>query len=372
MGSKTVPSTPPSHALKVAAAVTFGLVAALALGEIGLRVVEATWEAAAPKGVVRSAQGVVLSPKELHRQTPAGKRIRPNLDVLVQRHPVSGRDVRIRTNSLGIRGPEIPSRSADEFRILVLGDSITFADYAEEHETYPAYLEQRLRASHSRQFIRVINAGGANLGTIAEAALLAELAPVIHPDLVLVGFYLNDSEGQVGYPDVLRLPSWLRWSRLVQRVVMSWAHYRHRTYVARTYDWTPAFLERRWLFDREAYEQLISRAGADWGAAWREESWSRVEAGFRRMLALGQQYGFRVAVAAFPVRMQVESQIWDNRPQQRLKLLADQLEMPFLDLLPILRVSANRNFYDHCHLTPIGNALVAVHLANFVLTIAED
>jgi hypothetical protein len=30
----------------------------LALGEIGLRMVEATWEAAAPKGVVRSAQGV--------------------------------------------------------------------------------------------------------------------------------------------------------------------------------------------------------------------------------------------------------------------------------------------------------------------------
>ena len=72
-------ASPPPHALKVAAAVTFGLVAAVALGEIGLRVVEATWEAAAPRGVVRSAQGVVLSPKELHTQTPAGKRIRPNL-----------------------------------------------------------------------------------------------------------------------------------------------------------------------------------------------------------------------------------------------------------------------------------------------------
>ena len=367
-----MPSTPPTHALKLAAAVTFGLVAALALGEIGLRVVEAAWEAAVPKGVVRSAQGVVLSPKELHRPTPAGKRIRPNLDVLVQRHLVSGRDVHVRTNSLGIRGPEIPPKSADEFRILVLGDSITFADYVEEDETYPAYLEQRLRASHSRQSIRVINAGGPNIGTIEEAELLAELAPAVHPDLVLVGFYLNDSRVQVGYPDVLRLPSWLRWSRLVQRVVMSWAYYRHRTHAGRTYDWARAFLERRWLSDRAAYEQLISFAEADWGAAWREESWPLVEAGFRRMLMLGQRYGFRVAMAAFPVRVQVESQIWDNRPQQRLKLLADQLGIPLLDLLPILRASANRNFYDHCHLTPTGNALVGVHLAGFVRTIAKD
>ena len=69
---------------------------------------------------------------------------------------------------------------------------------------------------------------------------------------------------------------------------------------------------------------------------------------------------------------EVESEIWDDRPQQRLKPLADQLEMPFLDLLPILRASANGNFYDHCHLTPTGNALVAVHLAKFVRTIAED
>ena len=52
----------------------------LAIAEIALRAVEATWHSAAPTGVVDS-------PKALRSRTSAGKLITPNLDVVVRRHP---------------------------------------------------------------------------------------------------------------------------------------------------------------------------------------------------------------------------------------------------------------------------------------------
>ena len=351
--------------LTLAGLVVLGLVAALALGEIGLRVIEAAPRAAAPRGVVTSS-------KALRQKTAAGKRITPNLDVIVQRHPISGRDVRVRTNSLGLRGAEIPPKAAGEFRILVLGDSITFGDYVDESETYPAYLEASLRAAEPRRSIRVVNGGTPNVGTEDEAALLAELAPAVRPDLVLVGFYLNDSAGQVGYPEAFRIPRWLHWSRLAQRVVVDWARYRHRVRFGSRYAWVPIFQERRWVADRDAYERLVSLAAPDWGAAWREDSWSSVEKGFQAMLSLGERYQFRVAVAVFPVSVQLESRVADDRPQQQLKLLADRLGIRSVDLLPALRTSADRLFYDHCHLTPEGNLLVAERLTSFVRAIAAE
>jgi len=61
------------------------------------------------------------------------------------------------------------------------------------------------------------------VGTHEEAALLEEVASLVRPDLVLVGFYLNDGLGPVPYPDEIRLPVWIGWSRLADRASSVWA-----------------------------------------------------------------------------------------------------------------------------------------------------
>ena len=345
--------------LAISALVVLGAVAALGLSEIGLRIFEAT-SFGAPKGTV-------ASPKALHQQTANGKRITPNLDIVIHRHPTSLRDIRVRTNSLGLRGPEVPPHVPGELRILVLGDSITFGDYVDEDETYPVALERRLQAALPARTVRVINAGGPNVGTQDEAALLGELAPAIRPDLVLVGFYLNDGLGQVPYPDRIEIPSWLKWSRLAQRVTTEWARDRQRARVGTHYVWVYDFVSRKWVTDQIAYDHLVAMAKDDWGAAWREESWAPVEEGLRQMLALGQRYGFRLAVAAFPVSIQVESLHGDDYPQRRIRALAGSLQIAFADMLPALRAAHQPHlFYDQCHLTPAGNAIVADQLVGLV------
>ena len=76
-------------------------------------------------------------------------------EVVIERHPTSQRRTRVRTNDLGLRGPAVPAREVGELRILVLGDSITFGDYVDEHETYPAELERRLKAAMPARVVRV-------------------------------------------------------------------------------------------------------------------------------------------------------------------------------------------------------------------------
>ena len=72
----------------------------------------------------------------LVRYTSRGRRLVPNSRVIIRNHRISGRDVTMEVNSLGFRDGELPAvKSAEELRILVLGDSITWASYLPAEET---------------------------------------------------------------------------------------------------------------------------------------------------------------------------------------------------------------------------------------------
>ena len=72
-------------------------------------------------------------------------RLKRNVNLLIKNHQLSHMDVEISTNSLGLRYEELEKKTADHFRILVLGDSITLGDYVPYEETYPAFLEYYLK-----------------------------------------------------------------------------------------------------------------------------------------------------------------------------------------------------------------------------------
>ena len=55
-------------------------------------------------------------------------------------------DTRVTTNPQGLREPRFVEREhPDTFRIVVIGDSITFGQGVNDHETYPRRLEVKLR-----------------------------------------------------------------------------------------------------------------------------------------------------------------------------------------------------------------------------------
>jgi lysophospholipase L1-like esterase len=101
-------------------------------------------------------------------------------------------------NSRGLRDREIPhTRAPGEFRILCLGDSFTWGQMVARDEAFPKVIERALSASATpERSFTVINAGSLGSTTVDEAMWLAREGVRYHPDIVVVGFFLNDPESR--------------------------------------------------------------------------------------------------------------------------------------------------------------------------------
>lgn len=104
----------------------------------------------------------------------------------------SGDVVEVRTNSLGLRGPE-PSlfKPDDVCRIIVLGDETILAPEIPEDEHFCALLQRELQ-QHTRIRVEVINAGIPGHCPLSEYLLFKQHLMNLKPDLVLLHFDWSD------------------------------------------------------------------------------------------------------------------------------------------------------------------------------------
>ncbi len=80
-------------------------------------------------------------------------------------------------------------------RVLAVGDSFVFGFGVESAGgTYPALLEEALSTGPRAVPCEVLNAGRPGADSHREFAVLRELVPEVRPDLVLIGYYVNDCE----------------------------------------------------------------------------------------------------------------------------------------------------------------------------------
>jgi lysophospholipase L1-like esterase len=99
----------------------------------------------------------------------------------------SSEQVRVTTNSLGLRGPELN----DDPRIMMLGDSFTFGVYVGDDENFPALLQQRLQKNGYKY--QVVNAGYAGgFETDQQYVWLKRNIDTIHPRLVVLDVFLGN------------------------------------------------------------------------------------------------------------------------------------------------------------------------------------
>jgi hypothetical protein len=95
------------------------------------------------------------------------------------------RPYHVQTNADGLRNTD--DVAAQSRRILVVGSSFTFGPYVPNEETWPGWLEAKLRTIATSDRIQVLNAGvaGYRLNDIVE--LLRDKALGVRPDLVVLG-----------------------------------------------------------------------------------------------------------------------------------------------------------------------------------------
>ncbi len=80
------------------------------------------------------------------------------------------------------------------FRIMVLGDSFTWGAGLAESEMYSNRLDSMLKEHFKTQNIEVVNCALAGSPTVKERDVLRQLKDTVQPDLILVGFCLNDPQ----------------------------------------------------------------------------------------------------------------------------------------------------------------------------------
>ena len=147
-----------------------------------------------------------------------------NRDLLYEMKPsfaAEEQGMRIRTNSEGMRDREFErAKPPGTVRIAVLGDSVTMGYLLPSYlETYPKILEAMLNYDGRRRY-EVLNYGVTGYNSAQEQIVLEEKVLKAAPDVVLVGFCLNDATYTDGFAELARQTApWSLGARLHSRVL---------------------------------------------------------------------------------------------------------------------------------------------------------
>lgn len=101
----------------------------------------------------------------------------------------------VRNNQYGFRERNFESpKPADVYRIMVLGDSLTWGAGLAVEERYTSIAETLLNSAVSDIKVEVLNFGVSGGPTILEREILGKIGGLVDPDLIVVGFCLNDPQ----------------------------------------------------------------------------------------------------------------------------------------------------------------------------------
>jgi len=167
------------------------------------------------EGAAAAIPGLALAPERnpsplvtdrftLWRNQPAARRTQP---INPRPFGTSG-SWTIETDRRGYRGPEraYPAAHAGRYRILCVGDSVSFGFNVDQRSEYPRALEARLRAEHPAREIEVINAAVPGWSWVQGLRFLEAEGLALRPDLVIAAHGTNDRFWQAARTDLERLP----------------------------------------------------------------------------------------------------------------------------------------------------------------------
>jgi len=336
-----------------AAAILFGLIVGLVIAELGFRVLGIRPQRLPPPRYLPLVDGQY---RDLHNKWASGmedgrpvfyiKRPSPwtrmgeyvpgaRFRIVYASNPRGYFDddngIAVEINSLGMRGPEVTiAKPADTFRILGVGDSFTFGAGVREPDTYLRRLEGLLDHGQTPH-VQVINAGTEGYNTHDEVTYLERRWLDLQPDLVVIGFYLNDAYSDATFLNMgqaqgvdLRQPGGLaRWSYV-------WDYLQHWRKVRKIRRDTESYYRRHYFTDP---------AG--------EMSWKQCRAELAHAAELARQRGFRLAMVIFPEFHQLDGDYPFEPIHQLVASSARELGIPTLDLLDVFRGQRAEDLWVH-------------------------
>ena len=269
-------------------------------------------------------------------------------------------------NSDRMRNPDVPvERGPNDFRVLSLGDSVTFGWGVRYEEAYPTVLAELLREALPGREIHVMNGGCSGYSAYQGLEILRRRGLKYRPDVVTIWFGWNDKAYWDGMTDAEHARLFIR-----ERLLTSSFTYRVLSYTLRRASHDEVKEERQETQARQRRMPL-----ADYKARLRD----MVELTRANEISPGSDRGGRVVIIQGckvknlrKARGEREGATGLNRWLKATAEVAEELEVPMLSVCDVLLEAelGPEVFLDHGHLDPRG--LRALADALFDLLVEND
>jgi|SRR5579862_852358 len=298
--------------------------------------------------------------------------------------------VPIRINNLGLRGPDtVLTKSPGTFRIIGVGDSITFGYGVPYEDTFLHVLESDLNEQGKALGIssvgryEVLNAGIASTGLEYYSHFIEDVAPAMQPDLILVCMALNDID-----PDLDREPKEPSSRISLLRSVNGY-------FLTHSYAYNISYAQLKSALFRANILKLKDNEGfgflaLDPPSPLQNKAREGVQRYLARIAAVTRAHHQRLGIVVFPLEPQLSeralklyaeklhlylsSEVMSGQPQRWIKEIGIEMSVPVLDLLPAMRRGDRGDLYlrnrsisvDPAHPSVAGHRLAGDEIARWV------
>lgn len=277
-----------------------------------------------------------------------------------------------KTNSLGLKTSEFSViKPPNTTRVFCVGDSVTEAGYVSNERTYPNLLEDMLNKDSQHNKFEVYNCGVSCYQISQDYLLLKDKLLKYKPDIVLLGYYLNDGCTFLQAKNVFLILSAspiLQRSALfhaLEKMIMKYMiKIQYKFWEKNRFMWADLYNRKVSWREPRNVDLLIRMADRDWGIAWTEKGKKEVFKYLPKIVDLSRKHNFKLVIICFPVSMQVYATGGVNidlyEPQKDIERFCAANNIPFID--PIQRLKGYREeelYRDNCHYMPFGLKLIA-------------
>ncbi|MCH7519599.1 MAG: SGNH/GDSL hydrolase family protein [Candidatus Dadabacteria bacterium] len=248
-------------------------------------------------------------------------------------------NVMVNINSDGLRDREYPVSKSDKYRIVVLGDSLTFGWGVPEEGTFATILEENL---NSRYPTEVINFGTGNYNTEQEVNLFIEKGLKYNPDKVVLFYFINDAEITPQKSDL-----WF----------LGYSHF-ISFYWSRINSLLNNFFPSKSF--KEYYESLYDED---------QEGWANSRKAIIQLRDICQSKGIQFQVVLLPELHDVNNEIFTN-VYNNLSLFLEENNIDYLNLAKLFENHPNQLelwvSYDDAHPNDIAHRKIAESTIDFI------
>ena len=271
------------------------------------------------------------------------------------------------TNELGFRDSSYKSNS--DYKILLLGDSVSWGDGVEMKQSYPFLLEEMLNRNYPGKTFEIINTGVPGYSTFQQLIYLKKDGIKLKPNMIIHQFCLNDVVQR--FSVLFEYGGDNVFLGIDTRNSIHGFHGWMITH-SRAYEMVIRYLIN---FQKNKQEYDVINLSKNELSSELEGAWELVLNEISEIAQIAKQEKIPYLFFVAPYRFQLTNSDNTNQPQIRLKRFAESKNLMFFDLLDPFylnhQIYGTSLFNDTSHFSINGHILAATHLHNQIINIIK-